>query len=447
MKKISLFVLVLLVFFCITSCGGNKYEITLKDDDVKHVITAKKGETIELDPVEKEGYLFIGWYTKNDELVEIVTVEDDVTFYAKYIEHGTSWNIRYELNGGEFKFNPSLVYQTGKELVLGDPSGIGEMEFLGWYLNDQLVDKIPADMYGDIVLVAKWTDNNVYHNIEYIYDAEVEMPEKFVTKYIEGIEYSLPVPKLLGYFFRGWFTDENYTNRVRKIEETTNVDLVLYPQFVKKTRSNTYISFLGDSITTYEGTIPEGFPTYYPAGDVDSVDKTWWQQVMKRSQCNLLVNNSYSGSYVSQGTMYGASIKRLSLLAKDGIDPDCVIIYMGTNDLTHGINVTKFKNSYIDMIENIKMLYDDVDIFVLTMPYNTYATSFIEPRLKMNEAIIDIATTYNLFLVDITDDITSLNVMECMYGGAHPNAHGMDIIGVEVGMLVAREYKRYWLGE
>ena len=447
MRKIFGLILLALTIVCITSCGGNKYTITLKKFDDESTITAKKGEVVELEPVEVEGYLFIGWYNKNDELVEKVTVKENITFTAKFIEHGTSWNISYDLAGGEFKFNPSIVYQTGKELVLGDPSGIGNMEFLGWELNGEIISKIPANMYGDIKLIAKWTDNNVYHNIEYVLSDEIEMPEQYVTKYIEGFEYTLPVPKIVGYFFRGWYTDENFTNRVRKIDVTSNVDYKLYPQFVKKIRSNAHVSFLGDSITTYEGTIPEGFPTYYPAGDVNDVEKTWWKLALKRSNCIELANNSYSGSYVSQGTMYGASINRLSLLAKDGVDPDTVVIYMGTNDLTHDIKLTKFKNTYIEMIENIKLLYDDVDIFVLTMPSNTYAMKFNEPRIKMNEAIREIAETYGLFVVDLEDDITADNAYDCMYAGAHPNAAGMSIIGKEVGILLSREYGRYWYGE
>jgi lysophospholipase L1-like esterase len=273
------------------------------------------------------------------------------------------------------------------------------------------------------------------------------MPSEILTKYIEGLEYNLPVPKKLGYFFRGWYKEQECINRVRKIDLISNEDLNLYPLWVKKTRKNAYVSFLGDSITTYEGIIPEGFPTYYPAGDVDSIDKTWWNIALKASMTNLLANNSYSGSYVSQGTMYGASEKRIELLSKDGIDPDVVVINMGTNDLTHNISLTKFTTMYKQMIENIKKMYDDVDIFVLNMPFNKYAMSFNEPREKMNESIKAIAEEYGLFYIDLVGLIDFNGAYEYMYAGAHPNAAGMEIIGKEVGKLLSREYKRYWLGE
>jgi lysophospholipase L1-like esterase len=241
--------------------------------------------------------------------------------------------------------------------------------------------------------------------------------------------------------------NNSYENRVKSITTETKTDLTLYPQWVKKTRSNTYVSFLGDSITTYQDTIPQEFPTYYPAGDVNSVDKTWWKITLELSGTNLLANNSYSGSFVSQGSMYGASTKRLELLSKNGMDPDAVVVYMGTNDLTHGITLSKFTTMYKEMIENIKKMYDDVDIFVLTMPSNKYAISFNEPREKMNKAITDIATEYGLFLIDLVELINFDNAYDCMYAGAHPNALGMEIIGKEVSKHISREYKRYWLGE
>ena len=69
MKKICSLILIALTFVCIISCGGNKYTITLKAFDSETTITAKKDEVVELEAVEYDGYLFIGWYNKNDELI------------------------------------------------------------------------------------------------------------------------------------------------------------------------------------------------------------------------------------------------------------------------------------------------------------------------------------------------------------------------------------------
>ena len=39
------------------------------------------------------------------------------------------------------------------------------------------------------------------------------------------------------------------------------------------------ISFLGDSITTFDGYIPSGYLKYYPSGDVSTVDKCYWKRL------------------------------------------------------------------------------------------------------------------------------------------------------------------------
>lgn len=447
MKKLLTSLMILYLFSIVSSCTSNTKNITLKYLDSEEIIQVSTGTEYIFEEKYIEGYVFTGWYDSLDQKVEKIKVTEDATFTAKYVIYGTAWNITYILNGGKFAFDPHITYKTGTPLIIGSPIGEGAMEFLGWYLNGEYINKIPEHSYGDIILEAKWNDKNIYYNINYNLDEEVEMPESYPTKYIKGLEYALPVPKKFGYFFRGWYEEETLFTRIKSITSQTNNDLNLYPKWVKKTRSNANVSFLGDSITTYQGIIPTDFPTYYPAGDVDSIDKTWWKIALGLSETNLLMNNSYSGSYVSQGTMYGASMKRLELLAKDGVDPDVVVIYMGTNDLTHNIQVSRFTNMYKEMIENIKKLYDDVDIFVLTMPSNKYAMSFNEPREKMNKAITDIALEYNLFLVDLVELINFDNAFEYMYAGAHPNANGMEVIGKEVGKHLSREYKRYWLGE
>lgn len=441
MKKIFIVFIIMLLVCLFTSCKGKKREITLISLNDREVLTMKIGEELVLEEKIYDGFLFTGWVDSLGNPVQKIVVSDNATFTASYIKYGTTWNITYDLNGGEFVNDAPIVYETGKKLKLSTPVGEGNMIFLGWYLNDEYITEIPYNYYWDVHLVAKWNDLNVYHNISYNLDEKVSMPEEVITKFIEGYEYTLPVPKKEGYFFRGWYKETDFNTRVRKVDETIKEDLNLYPLWVEKTKENTYVSFLGDSITTYAEIIPEGFPTYYPCGDVNDISKTWWNIALNQAKLNLLMNNSYSGSYVSQGDMYGASEQRIALLSKDNIDPDVVVIYMGTNDLTHNIKLTKFETMYTKMIERIKTIYDDVMIFVVTMPFNKYSTSFNAPRNEMNNAIINIATTYGLFVIDLVPLITFDNAYDYMYAGAHPNAAGMKVIGDEVGKHLKREFK------
>ncbi len=59
----------------------------------------------------------------------------------------------------------------------------------------------------------------------------------------------------------------------------------------------------GDSCSTFEGYIPEGYATYYYSEpqkptDVTKVEQTWWHQIAKKTNSNLILNNSWSGSTI-----------------------------------------------------------------------------------------------------------------------------------------------------
>ena len=66
------------------------------------------------------------------------------------------------------------------------------------------------------------------------------------------------------------------------------------------------ILIFGDSYSTYEGYIPDGYPTYYsPQGRTEGpsvtkmrMEDTWWARCIKEINGNLLLNNSWSGSTI-----------------------------------------------------------------------------------------------------------------------------------------------------
>ena len=66
-------------------------------------------------------------------------------------------------------------------------------------------------------------------------------------------------------------------------------------------KNNTII--LGDSYSTFEGFVPEGYDIYYFENgysdtDVTKVSQTWWHQVVDEADLNLILNNSWSGSTI-----------------------------------------------------------------------------------------------------------------------------------------------------
>ena len=63
------------------------------------------------------------------------------------------------------------------------------------------------------------------------------------------------------------------------------------------------VLIFGDSYSTFAGYIPNGFAVYYSDNgsgetDVSKVSETWWYQLLKESNSELIQNNSWSGSTV-----------------------------------------------------------------------------------------------------------------------------------------------------
>ena len=102
------------------------------------------------------------------------------------------------------------------------------------------------------------------------------------------------------------------------------------------------VSVIGDSISTFEGYIPEGWNVFYTgenlaATGVEKVGDTWWMKVIEGMGGEFLANASWSGSCV-EGVGYpaGESRTRTDALKKNGESPDAVLVFMGINDFGWG---------------------------------------------------------------------------------------------------------------
>lgn len=99
------------------------------------------------------------------------------------------------------------------------------------------------------------------------------------------------------------------------------------------------ISIIGDSISTYNGYIPSGYKTWYPSGDVDAVEKTWWHQLITNTQMLLCTNASWSGSTLcgsstSSSGSVGCSDARVNAAGGNGT-PDIIVVCIGINDFAN----------------------------------------------------------------------------------------------------------------
>lgn len=112
--------------------------------------------------------------------------------------------------------------------------------------------------------------------------------------------------------------------------------------------SNNNILIIGDSYSTFEGYIPEGYAVYYsenerPETDVRKVSETWWHQLFSETGDHLVLNNSWSGSTIgytgyenSDCSQSSSFIYRLKTLIRSGFfrenKIDTIFVFGGTND-------------------------------------------------------------------------------------------------------------------
>ena len=103
----------------------------------------------------------------------------------------------------------------------------------------------------------------------------------------------------------------------------------------------------GDSYSTFEGYVPEGYVIYYSTRDraetdVRRVKETWWHGLCSEMGINLVLNDSWSGStlcytgYEGDCSTTSSFIFRLEKLISDGFfeknEIDTVFVFGCTND-------------------------------------------------------------------------------------------------------------------
>lgn len=217
---------------------------------------------------------------------------------------------------------------------------------------------------------------------------------------------------------------------------------------------NKYISILGDSISTFEGISEPKDAAYYNTkrkliSNVLTLSDTWWGQVVERLGAKLLVNNSISGSTVTwhpsyEIQSYGCSDERTNALSKDGILPDAIIVYLGTNDWGAGVQIHQknnkdkdellfFSNAYRHMLEKIRVNYPKSEIWCVTLAVSCFSKikdfdfPFYSGGRHISEycnIIRDCATKHNCRIIDLFNTAEPYDTID----GFHPNSAGMKTI-------------------
>ena len=106
------------------------------------------------------------------------------------------------------------------------------------------------------------------------------------------------------------------------------------------------VLILGDSYSTFEGSIPDGFAIYYyknkDSFGINSPADTWWGMLFGKVKANLVLNCSWSGTTICNTGYNGddysdkSFIYRFDKLVADGFFEenkiDTMILFGGTND-------------------------------------------------------------------------------------------------------------------
>ena len=216
------------------------------------------------------------------------------------------------------------------------------------------------------------------------------------------------------------------------------------------------VTVIGDSISTYNGT--SIYPSHYPQGDVNSVDKTWWMIAIKEIGGELACNAAWTASRVAEQdpANYDRAMSSDYRLNKErlGANPDLFLICAGTNDAhypgtstgddVHGVplgefqydnlataDTTKFRPGFARMLDFIRTNYPQADIVVVINTKVDVKSGITdedwEPYASSMETI---GAHYGAICVRVQDVEKYVEPSGLMQ--VHPNAAGMATMGHQV---------------
>ena len=197
------------------------------------------------------------------------------------------------------------------------------------------------------------------------------------------------------------------------------------------------ILIFGDSYSTFEGYIPNGYKTYYPHLDVQRVEQTWWSKYIQTINGKLIQNNSWSGStigyigYEGDCSQTNSFIYRYrQLKAKNFFKEnqiDTVLVFGGTND--------SWANAALG--EMLFSHWEEKDLFQV-FPAVCYFTYCLKNDLPNAEIIFIINTDINPEIQTAIAEAAKYYGVKCIQlqdidkVDGHPTAKGMEQICLQV---------------
>ena len=201
------------------------------------------------------------------------------------------------------------------------------------------------------------------------------------------------------------------------------------------------VAILGDSYSTFEGSIPKGNAIWYFKSnnpnltDVNRVEQTWWAQLIERKGWTLLMNNSYSGSticntgYNKEDYSDRSFTKRMDNL---GDNPDIIFIFGATNDSWAKAPIGEFK--YENITKDDLWSFRPAMAYMLAWMTKHYAKSDI--YFLLNDGL-DAEVTESSKIICQHYGVKCIELKGIHKKAGHPSVKGMQQIAnqVEQGMV------------
>ena len=255
-------------------------------------------------------------------------------------------------------------------------------------------------------------------------------------------------------------------------------DWAYITRYDEKPFTGKYFSLMGDSISSYDGYVPEGNATYYPTSNVNNVNQMWWYIMCDVLGMTPLVINAWSGSAVTQLTDTDhASITPMSAttrcanLGTDVHDPDVIVIMGGTNDYTYAagtanepgtwdvsqapVEGTNFIQTYAAMVKKIQTNYPNAIIVACSTIFTTRGTDIgytythtvgdnVYTQCDYDAAIKTVCDEMRIPYIDMCDiGFNRTNQSTYTIDGTHAKRLGQKVMGLSMAARIVPLIKGY----
>lgn len=249
-------------FIVETELEAIEYSITYSVGDIGALSPESNPEKYTTDsdcklaPPEKipQGYLFVGWYAQDDtdrihKIENLKGCTGDLNLVAEYVEG-------YRVTIDADSERREIEWKKGDEAIVLTAPEIAGKQFIKWQIleNGAYVDYTEDEIMpeADTHLVAVYRDNLYTVN----YQTDAQHTNKSIFSVQDEIRFA-PATKD-GYFFAGWYLDEEFTQKIESTRGYTQ-NLTLYAKWIEDSLPQTiYLETSTEKSALPIPVLPEG---------------------------------------------------------------------------------------------------------------------------------------------------------------------------------------------